>query len=154
VSDHSLSPARCPSAQPGMQDLLILGVVSGSAEKPRVAYLRESVPVTPQILAMSEPVTPTEVFRLAGHCAEEKCVHFNGTKCALAARIVEMLPEVTESLPPCIIRPTCRWYRQEGRSACLRCPQIVTFDVVADDQRKRVADASLLEKQSTLGGTR
>jgi hypothetical protein len=66
-------------------------------------------------------------------------VHFDGARCQLAARIVEMLPEVTESLPPCTIQPTCRWYRQEGRAACFRCPQVVTLNVQVDDRMKRVA---------------
>jgi hypothetical protein len=34
-----------------------------------------------------------------------------------------------ESLPACRIRPDCRWFVQEGRAACLRCPQIVTYSV-------------------------
>jgi hypothetical protein len=132
---------RCPSAQPGMADAQILGVVSGGAEEPRIAYLRDVVPATPEILDMAAPVAPTEVFRLAARCEEAKCTHFDGERCQLAVRIVAMLPEVTERLPPCMIRPTCRWYKQEGRSACLRCPQIVTLDVAADERRKRVAGA-------------
>ena len=33
---------------------------------------------------------------------------------------------VVGALPRCAIRPTCRWFRQEGREACLRCPQVAT----------------------------
>ena len=43
-----------------------------------------------------------------------------------ASGIVDLLPAVTEALPACRIRPECRWYRQEGRPACMRCPQVVT----------------------------
>jgi hypothetical protein len=31
-----------------------------------------------------------------------------------------------ESLPPCKIRHECRWFLQEGRPACRRCPQVIT----------------------------
>lgn len=130
---------RCPSAQPGMAEPQLLGVVSGGPDEPRLAYLNAHVPATPDVLQMAEPVAPTEVFRLAARCEEKHCTHFDGAQCRLAARIVSMLPAVTETLPPCVIRPSCRWHRQEGRAACLRCPQIVTLNVDAD---VRLADVA------------
>jgi hypothetical protein len=122
-----------------MAEPQVLGVVSGSAEAPRVAYLNAHVPATPEILAMAGPVEPTRVLRLAARCEETKCTHFDGARCQLAARIVAMLPEVVETLPPCAIRPTCRWYAEEGRPACLRCPQIVTLSLQADERLEQVA---------------
>jgi len=44
----------------------------------------------------------------------------------LAAMIVQWLPSVVDTLPPCAIRPACRWWQQEGKAACVRCPQVVT----------------------------
>jgi len=122
-------PLRCPSAQSGMADALVLGVVAGSDDAPRVEYLNEHVPATQDVLDMAGPVWPGEVFRLAAQCETSKCTHYDGERCQLAVRIVAMLPEVTEQLPPCIIRQDCRWYRQEGRMACMRCPQIITMNV-------------------------
>ena len=120
-------PLRCPSAQPGMPDAQILGIISRDADGPRLAYLNERIPATPELLAQAAPADPREIFRLAARCEQSKCVHFDGARCQLATRIVEMLPEVTGSLPPCTIRRTCRWYQQEGRAACFRCPQVVTL---------------------------
>jgi hypothetical protein len=37
------------------------------------------------------------------------------------------MPAVVNVLPPCIIRKECRWYSQEGRAACKRCPEITTI---------------------------
>ncbi len=37
-----------------------------------------------------------------------------------------MLDPVVSGLPRCAIRPTCRWFREQGRAACIRCPQVVT----------------------------
>jgi hypothetical protein len=122
-----------------MGDVRILGVVAGSADQPRVAYLNELMPATSDILEMAAPAAPTEVFRLSSRCEQHKCVHYDGTRCQLAVRIVEMLPEVTEHLPPCTIRADCRWYKQEGRAACLRCPQIITLNTNPDDRLKTVA---------------
>jgi hypothetical protein len=94
-------------------------------------YLNQHLPATPEVLAMAAPLKPTEVFRLAATCAEHKCPHFDGADCQLAARIVQILPAVVDTLPPCIIRQDCRWYCQEGGAACQRCPEIttVTHDV-------------------------
>lgn len=116
----------CPSAQPGMGDVRLLGVVSRDGAEPRIAYLDEPVTPTPEMLDLAAPLAPSQVFRLAARCEERKCTHFDGAKCQLAVRIAGMLPEVVDALPACSIRPECRWFRQEGRAACLRCPQIMT----------------------------
>lgn len=135
-----IDPAlKCPSAQPGMGEVNVLGVVSRDGDAPRLAYLDEPVPVTPEILALAAPVAVAEVFRLSARCEEKKCTHFDGARCQLAVRIAQMMPEVTATLPPCNIRRECRWFRQEGRAACLRCPQIVTGNPDADDRLKVVA---------------
>jgi hypothetical protein len=135
-SDEAL---LCPSAQPQMPDAQVLGVVSGGAGRPLVTYLSERVAATPELLAQAAPAAPGEVFRLAARCETSRCIHFDGQQCRLATRIVAMLPEVAENLPPCIIRKTCRWYRQEGRAACARCPQVVTRNDHPDERLKNVA---------------
>ena len=129
----------CPSAQPGMEESRVLGVVSGSSEAPQLAYLNERLEVTPDLLAMAAPARPTQVFRFAARCEEKACRHFDGTHCQLATRIVQILPAVSESLPACLIRPECRWYQQEGRAACMRCPQVVTETYEPGDDYKRAA---------------
>jgi hypothetical protein len=35
--------------------------------------------------------------------------------------------------PRCAIRSQCQWWHQEGVSACLRCPQVLTNNVSPDD---------------------
>src|SRR5689334_7534029 len=116
----------CPSAQPEMEGSRVLGVVGGTAEAPQLAYLNEHLPVTQELLATAAPAKPLQVFRIAAKCEEKACCHFDGTRCQLATRIVQILPAVIESLPACLIRPTCRWYQQEGKAACMRCPQVIT----------------------------
>lgn len=130
---------HCPSAQPEMADAQVLGVVSGTADEPRIAYLNTRLPATEEVLAASAPLPPTRVFRLAARCEEHRCTHFDGEKCQLAVRIVAKLQAVTEHLPPCAIRPTCRWHEQEGRAACTRCPQIMTYNEAPDEMLADVA---------------
>ena len=94
----------CPSAQPGMDQCRVLGVVQRDGPAPVLQYLKEYLPATPEVLASSFPLKPTEVFRLAATCAEHKCPHFDGRDCRLATRVVQILPAAVETLPPCIIR--------------------------------------------------
>lgn len=122
----AVAPPLCPSAQPEMAGSQVIGVVGGTAAQPRVLPLREPLAVNEELLRLAEPVRPTEVFRFAAPCASTSCQHFADGQCRLAQRVVRILPAVTDRLPPCRIRPDCRWWRQEGRAACLRCPQIVT----------------------------
>jgi hypothetical protein len=119
----------CPSARPEMPGSKVFGVVAGTADAPRVAWLERPVPVTEELLAMTQPVPATEVLRFSAPCAEGACCHFDGTDCRLAQRLVQLMPAVDTSLPPCQIRRDCRWFTQEGKAACLRCPQIVTYSV-------------------------
>ena len=106
-------PLRCPSAQLGMSEVQVLGVVSGTLEAPRITYLNAYLPVAADVLDLVESVPATQVLRLAAKCEEQKCMHFDGHSCQLASRIVNLLDAITDSLPPCIIRKSCRWYAPE-----------------------------------------
>jgi hypothetical protein len=131
----------CPSAQPDIADSIVFGVVGGTAQAPHLMHI-EPRPVTDEVLALAQPVHPTEVFRFAAPCAGNACQHFDGFNCRLATRIVASLPSVVDSLPPCHLRSTCRWWQQEGKAACLRCPQIVTETHKPSEQLHQVADST------------
>jgi hypothetical protein len=118
----------CPSAQPNMENSVAFGMITGSVNSPRLSYLSKPRPVTREMLAFAAPAKPTEVFRFAATCEEKKCQHFDGVNCGLAQRIVELMPAVEENLPPCRIRSSCRWWQQEGKAACMRCPQVTTMN--------------------------
>jgi hypothetical protein len=113
--------------------------VGGTAEQPRVAWLEEPVPVTGELLALAGPAQPTQVLRIAAACQEGACLHFDGSDCRLAKRLVQLLPAVADSLPPCRIRAECRWFLQEGRAACYRCPQIVTYLMSPSEELRSAA---------------
>jgi len=131
---RSENPARlttsgellCPSAQPNMPESRVFGVICGSPGKPHMLALRAPIASNEELVQLALPARPTEVFRFAAICQQERCCHFDGTSCRLAARIVQSLTTVSDNLPYCPIRTACRWFSQEGGSACRRCPQIVT----------------------------
>jgi hypothetical protein len=117
---------HCPSAQPGMDDVFVLGVIEVAGGRSKVAYLEERVPFTPEIAALAGPVSPTRVMRLAARCEENRCVHFGDGKCGLATRIAAMSGSDSLNVPACTIRNTCRWFRQEGIAACRNCERVET----------------------------
>jgi hypothetical protein len=105
----------------------VFGVQTTTADNGRrVGYLTETVPVTPELLALSGEAAAPEVLRIAAPCMNGGCMHYEGGACSLASRVASMLEPVVGSLPRCAIRPTCRWFREQGPVACVRCPQIVT----------------------------
>lgn len=123
-----------------MSDAVAIGIVVGTAETPHMRLLNCPLPVTPELLQLTEPVRPTEVFRFAAPCLGNRCGHFADSSCQLVTKVATMLPAVQDELPKCDIRPRCRWFEQEGAAACLRCPQIVTHDANRSAQIQHVAN--------------
>ena len=116
-----------------------IGVISGSAEEPRIAYLKATARVPDSVFAGLGALQPTQVFRFAARCEEHRCGHFDGKRCTLGERIVKMLDPVVDALPSCQIRSTCRWHAEQGDAACRRCPQVVTMIPRADNKLNRAA---------------
>lgn len=131
----------CPSAQPDMEGARIIGVITGTAKNPQIAYLVPGVTIDAGVTSPIGGLEPTQIFRYAAKCEKSRCSHFDGARCSLAGRIVAQLPEVVDALPPCQVRSTCRWYAEQGGAACRRCPQVVTMIPRRDDALNRAAMA-------------
>jgi hypothetical protein len=139
VTDEAGVPPLCPSAQPDMADARVFGLLDGSADEPRIAYLKAEVAVDLANIPFGS-LQPTEVFRFAARCEQHQCAHYDGSRCTLAKRIVQSLPPVVDTLAQCSIRPSCRWYAEQGRAACYRCPQVVTLVPKRADEINRIAE--------------
>src|ERR1700687_2145603 len=100
----------CPSGSPEWADAKLIGVVGGSATSPRVVPVAHAIGVTPELLALSGPVSPTEVFRFAATFVEKRCKNFQHGSCHVAEKIVKLLSAVSDRLPFCTIRASCRWF--------------------------------------------
>lgn len=136
----------CPSAPGRAGKSMVIGVVTGAPGAPRVIPTAAPLAVTQDVLDLAGPVSPSEVFRFASACRTTACTHFKGGACQLAVRSVAILPEVVDALPPCTIRPGCRWFRQEGPAICRRCPQIVTEQHDPSEDMLRVVYGDKLAK--------
>jgi len=122
-------PSLCPSGDAGQADAQVFAI-AGAGEDGAAAYLDRLLPVDEHVIALASPLLPANVYRVATPCANSACAQFEGGKCQVAARIAAAFAPQADVLPPCVIRPACRWWRQEGVAACLRCPQIVTVPLV------------------------
>jgi hypothetical protein len=132
----------CPSAEPDGMDATVFGLVVGTPERPETAYLDQAQPVTPELLALAEPAAPTEVFRIAARCMRKGCAHWDAGRetCRFGEKTVRLAPVVVLQLPTCAIRPSCRWWHQEGAAACQRCPQVVRTCVLGSTEVGQAAD--------------
>jgi hypothetical protein len=129
-------PALCPSA-PATPGALLIGVVE---ETRRVANLATPIPVDEGFVeAARAHGSPERRFRFSIPCVEGSCGHWTGSACgligisrgqAVAAGLVAPVSAhvsagCTDKLPPCGIRPRCRWWRQDGAAACKVCAFVV-----------------------------
>jgi hypothetical protein len=122
----------CPSAQLDMQDAKVLGVMERTADGPRLSYLTGRADVSPDMVGGLAPEHVGRVLRISARCESSKCGQFANGRCGLGQRVAQMMADVVDTLPSCRIRPTCRWYAEQGGAVCLKCPQVVT-QVSADD---------------------
>lgn len=120
------STVFCPSSQADPGKGVVFGVIGGTPSNPRVSYLALPLPVTRELLALADPVRPTEVFRIGAPCARNGCQHYDGNRCGLVQQIVAAISPVVTAPPPCRLRSRCRWWHEEGNAACTRCPLVVT----------------------------
>lgn len=98
----------------------------GDVAEPRVAYLGKDVVVSAETIRSVGGVSPTRVFRFAGKCESGGCGQFKNGSCRLGADILKGLEPVSDRLPACTIRGTCRWFAENGPAVCLRCASVVT----------------------------
>lgn len=136
----------CPSTFPGWPGSVAFGLVTGTVEEPRWQAFEKPLPITDELLALSGPVAPTEIFRFAGPCAGKACQHFaeSSGNCRLVEKTVRFVAKVQEKLPVCTIRPDCKWWRQEGRDACFRCPQVASSNPANAHALRMASDPNVL----------
>ncbi|MFI8804144.1 hypothetical protein [Micromonospora chalcea] len=122
------APERmCPST-PVSNATVFLGMITPAG---RVAYVTPAVPAEVALAGLGDSDEPVEArVRLAGPCVTSSCGFWTGSHCGLGTRMAasyaETAPPAEEALPKCAIRRTCRWFAEQGPSACPACAHVVT----------------------------
>lgn len=124
---HGEGALTCPSRDCASGNLLI-GVVRADGT---VARMHPPTEIDDRFVdrACHASSRPAEArFRFSGPCVTGACENWTGTRCGVSDAITaavspECLP--LQPLPRCEIRPTCRWWSQNGTAACRMCSLIV-----------------------------
>ena len=116
----------CPSATCS-KGATLLGIVKTDQT---VALLNIPLPIDEDFVQKAnQNREPERRFRFADKCVKSGCRQWTGKSCGIMNELAWANPSVQstdEELPPCIIRPACRWYSQEGGKACRICLFVVT----------------------------
>jgi hypothetical protein len=97
----------------------------------RIGYLSPPLEVDTEFIESASARTndrPEARFRFASPCVKEKCQQWTGASCGVISLVLQKTrpKKVSEKdLPECAIRSSCRWFWQEGGSACGVCPEIL-----------------------------
>ena len=111
----------CPSIHPHLARSVI-GVYANDERK--VRFVSEELPVPVTLGRIIEPHALALRARFAGRCITSGCTHWTGTGCRLGQVVAEVGTEINGQLPPCSIRKTCRWFIENGASACSPCQHL------------------------------
>ena len=114
----------CPSSL-GQVGSNLLGVVNPSG---KVGFFKAPIEVTPEFLEDAGDSESLERrFRFSNKCVQSGCKQWTGKECGVikAVLALETIP-ANNDLPDCSIRKTCRWFSQEGATACNGCRYVVT----------------------------
>ena len=115
----------CPSATctEGSQ---LIGIINADSE---FSFLKVPLTVTKSFVDEANMYgSPEKRFRFASKCVQSGCNQWTGSRCGVSDSVLDAI-EVSlhkANLPDCSIRPTCRWYDQNGESACRICPLVIT----------------------------
>jgi hypothetical protein len=116
----------CPSFTPLSPGIgSIFGLVVEGFSSTRVVQLQALIPVTQETFDCVAPFHPSELFRIAAPCVGPRCRNYLGGVCTFGATVAARSGELT-TLLPCVIRPGCRWWREQGPTACSGCSMVVS----------------------------
>jgi len=111
----------CPSA-PLTQNAFLFGVLDDQA---KVKYTDHLIPVTEELFENID--SPEKNFRFTMKCGDSACAQWENGKCSVASALKESdATNLDLKASKCAIKKACRWFTQEGISACRLCKFIVT----------------------------
>jgi hypothetical protein len=122
----------CPSAR-CKAGAILLGVVQPDGH---LAFLKNLLVVDEQFVQIArQGRTPERRFRFSDVCIQGACKQWTEDRCSVMDQVLQYVEpgELQSSeLPPCPVRPRCRWHHQLGNTACSVCPVVITDLTVSD----------------------
>ena len=115
----------CPSSK-AQHGAKLLGVRQDDG---KVAILPQPLAISSDFIEKANQSSKAEQkFRFTNKCVASGCTQWTGSRCGVADQIIGVMNElsVTDGIPVCAIRPSCRWFMQNGPDACKVCPYVIT----------------------------
>jgi hypothetical protein len=86
-----------------------------------VQFVKELVPVGPEVLNHLRLVGDDYRYRFGGVCVQGDCLHWaNG--CDLGASVTKVaIEKKLKPRDPCVFKTLCRWFAENGADACGGC---------------------------------
>lgn len=122
-ASSAVNEFTCPSGNCSSGNLLI-GIVQRDGS---VLGVHPPLEVDEVFVARAEASSthaPETRFRFAGACVTTACKQWTGHRCAISDAATTKAPAL-DRLQPCAVRPTCRWWAQNGSAVCASCPLVV-----------------------------
>jgi hypothetical protein len=115
----------CPSSTCREGSLLLGVVMPDKTVSILNTPLRTDKAFIDKVQAQGEP---EKRFRFANKCAKSGCRQWDGSSCGVMNTLAAANRQLEEEtvLRPCFIRDSCRWFHQEGKTACAICPFVIT----------------------------
>lgn len=114
----------CPSARPATTSRL-LGVRRADG---RVGFVSPPLPITEAFLERAGS-HPDARFRFVAPCVTDRCGQWTGSACGVGSLVAfHGVRHHDPEDPDCDVRPQCRWFAQEGSSACRGCQHVFRSD--------------------------
>jgi hypothetical protein len=87
-------------------------------------FLDEPFSVTPGALSEDLAISVQLRLRVAGPCIREACVSWTERGCRWGRAVASIGGDRTDAMVSCSIRPSCRWFAENGETACRVCPSL------------------------------
>lgn len=111
----------CPSIHPQLARSII-GVCGNVST--RMRFVDEEVPIPVTLHQIVDPQSLALRARFVGPCITSGCKHWTGAHCRLGQAVADVGAAGVDVLPNCAVRGTCRWFLENGPSACTPCQHL------------------------------
>jgi hypothetical protein len=124
----SLGAKYCPSSA----DQNVRYVIGRRKKDGAVQFVKELVPVGPEVLDHLRLVGDDYRYRFGGVCIQGECVHWaNG--CDLGVSVTKVaIEKKLKPRDPCVFKTLCRWFAENGAAACGGCA-FVSREIVSKE---------------------
>lgn len=109
----------CPSA-PFKEGLSVFAKI----ENDHFAFTEDLIKIDKEMLETSSGTD----YRATMKCVTKGCVNWNGNRCTVPQQMAYFIDARTDhdDYSNCGLKPSCRWFAENGVKACQMCPLIRT----------------------------